>query len=147
MEIIKNLYWFGAVFIFGIVMLMGFVLPHTLRIFRLSRMYKRALSSSIVLLIIGVVLQFDENYDCLERQNLFYPIYGILFLLFYKLSDNFILKKKDRHMYYLTMWQLRDEESSKSTVLENILQLINFIFTFILSYYGSMGIIKLTYIC
>lgn len=147
MEIIKNLYWFGSVFIFGIVTLMGFVVPHTLRIFRLPRMYKRALTLSIVLFIIGLALQFDENYDCLERQNLLYPIYGIVFLLFYKLSDNFIKKKFGRHMYYLTMWQIRDEESSKSTGLENTLQFLNFIFTFIFSYYGSMETIKLIYIC
>ena len=148
MEIIKNLYWLGEIFIFGIVMFMGFVLPHTLRIFRLSRMYKRTLIISIALFLIGIGLQFDDDYNCLERQNLFYPVYGILFLLFYKLSDNFILRKKKGHMYYLTMWQIKDEESSKSTGLENILQFVNFVCTLTLSYYGSILIIKLlTKIC
>ena len=147
MEIIKNLYWFGGVFIFGIVGIMGFALPHTLRIFRLPRMYKRALIISIVLFIIGIGLQFDENFDCLERRNLFYPIYGIIYLLLYKLSDDYIQKKKGRHMYYLTIWQIRDEESGKSTGFENLIQYVNYIITFSLSYYGSMGIIKGMYSC
>lgn len=94
-----------------------------------------------------MLLQLDENYNCLERRNLFYPAYGILFLLLYKISDNYIQKKLGRHMYYLTMWQLRDEESSKSTWLENIIQTANFIATFALSYYISMGIVRLLYSC
>ncbi|MFN3967932.1 hypothetical protein [Flavobacterium sp.] len=147
MEIIKSLYWFGGVFIFGIVIIMGFALPHTLRIFRLPRMYKRALIISIVLLVIGIVLQFDDSFDCLERRNLFYPVYGILYLLLYKISDNFILKKKGRNMYYLTMWQLKDEESGKSTNIENLIQYANFIICLCTSYYGSMLIIKSLYSC
>jgi hypothetical protein len=147
LELIKNLYWFGGVFTFGIVGMMGFAFPHTLRFFRLPRMYRRALIISIILLIIGILLQLDENYDCLERRNLLYPTYGILFLLLYKISDNYIQKKLGRQMYYLTMFQLRDEESSKSTWLENIIQIGNLIASFALPYYASMEIIRLLYYC
>lgn len=145
MEIIKNIYWLGGIFIFGIVSTMGFVLPHTLRVLRNPRTYKRALITSVVLLLIGIGLQFDKNYNCLERRNLLYPIYGIVYLFLYKVSDNFIQKKKGRHMYYLTIRYIKDEESNNSTAIENLIQLINYIITFGLSYYGSMMIISMIY--
>lgn len=126
---------------------MGFVLPHTLRIFRLPRMYNRALIISILLLGIGIAFEFDESYDCLEKRNLLYPSYGILFLILYKIADNFIQKRLGRNMFYLTLWQLKDEESIKSTNLENLIQYINMIATFSVPYFVSWGIIKLSYSC
>lgn len=130
-----------------IVGIMGFALPHTLRIFRLPRMYNRALAVSILLLCIGIALEFDKSYDCLEKRNLLYPSYGILFLILYRISDKYIQKKMGRHMFYLTMWQLKDEESIKSTKLENLIQYLNLIATFSIPYYLSWAIIKWSYSC
>jgi hypothetical protein len=53
---------------------------------------------------------------------MFYPLCPLIFLLLYKLTDNIALRKLNRHMYYLTMWQIRDEESAKSTLIENVVQ-------------------------
>jgi hypothetical protein len=101
---------------------MVYAIPHTLRFFRYPRIYNQALLLSLCLLIIGVVLQFSENPNCDDRRFMFYPLCPLIFLLLYKFADNIALKKFNRHMYYLTMWQVRDEESAKSTLIENVVQ-------------------------
>ncbi len=122
MNTIINLYLIIGFFLIGTLLVMGYVIPHTLRFFRYPRIYKQTLFLSFCLLIIGIFLQFFENHNCDERRLMFYPLCPLIFLLLYKLTDNIALRKLNRHMYYLTMWQIRDEESAKSTLIENVVQ-------------------------
>jgi hypothetical protein len=122
MNTIINLYLIIGFFLIGTLLVMGYVIPHTLRFFRYPRIYKQALFLSLGLLIIGIFLQFFENHNCDERRLMLYPLCPLIFLLLYKITDNIALRKLNRHMYYLTMWQIRDEESAKSTLIENVVQ-------------------------
>ena len=131
----------------GTLIVMGYVIPHSLRFFRYSRFYTQALVSSFILLLIGIALQSYENQDCDERRLMFYPLCLLIFLLLYKLSDNIAMKKLKRHMYYLTMWQIRDEESSKSTLIENITQYTIFLISIFIPMAVSNWFVNNWYSC
>ncbi len=146
-KLLINLYWLGAIYVFGITIIMGFSLPHTLKIFREAKKFNKALIIFTTLFLIGFVIQTFPGFNCLERKNLFYPLYGITYLIFYKISDNYIINTKGRHMYYLTIRHIKDEESKKSTSLENIIQIFNLIASLALSNYVSFLLVKLIYNC
>lgn len=147
MNTIINLYLIIGFLQVGTLLVMGFVLPHTLRFFRNPRIYRQALFLSLFLLIIGMFLQLFENYNCDERRLMYYPLCPLLFLLLYKLTDNITLRKLNRHMYYLTMWQIRDEESAKSTLIENIVQYSIFILSFYIPTQMSYWVVNTFYNC
>lgn len=147
MDLFIILYLIIGFIVIGTLIVMGYVIPHTLRYFRYTRFYNQALTSSIILLIIGIALQLIENQNCEERRLMFYPLCPLIFLLLYKLSDNIALKKLKRHMYYLTMWQIRDEESSKSTLIENIAQHVIFFSSIFIPIVISNWIVNNWYSC
>lgn len=122
MDSIINLYLLLGFFLIGPLIVMGYVVPHTLKFFRYPKIYNQALFLSLSLLVLGLVLQFSDNINCDDRRLMFYPLGSSIFLLLYRLLDNISLKILNRHMYYLTMWQFRDEESLKSTLIENVAQ-------------------------
>lgn len=124
MAFINGLYGIFAFLILGTSFVTILVLPQSLRFLRISRIYNQVLFLCVILLLVGIGLQFQDNYNCDERHYLFYPSYPIVFLLLYKITDIIILKKLNRHMYYLTMKNVVDEESSNSTFLENIIQFV-----------------------
>jgi len=124
MELINGIYFIFAFLVIGTSFVTILLLPHTLRFLRISRIYYQILILCFILFLVGIGLQFQQKWNYDERRLLFYPLYSIVFLALYKLSDKIILKKLNRHMYYLTMWQIRDEESAKSTLFENVMQII-----------------------
>lgn len=124
MAFINILYGIFAFLILGTSFVTILLLPQSLRFLRITRIYNQVLFLCVILLLVGIGLQFQDNYNCDERHYLFYPLYPIVFLSLYKITDIIILKKLNRHMYYLTMRHVVDEESSNSTFLENIIQFI-----------------------
>ena len=122
MQFINGLYAIFACFIIVTSIFFVTVIPHKLRWLRISKFYNGFLLLCSILLIVGVALQFQDNFNCDERLIMFFPLYSITFLLLYKLCDYIALKKLKRHMYYLTMRGIYDEESINSTIIENIAQ-------------------------
>lgn len=143
-----DIYWFFILFVFVIIM-MGLLLPHLLSIFRIPRIFNQALSICIFLFVVGIIFQFQDNFNCDDRRGLFYPLYGIVFLILYKIADNVALKKLGRHMYYryLLSRYYTNEKAEQSTLMENIAQILIFLMTFIIPYYSSFWIVKCWYSC
>lgn len=147
MELINGIYFIFALLTIGTSFVTILLLPHTLRFLRIPRIYNQILVLCAILFLVGIGLQFQKNWNCDERRYLFYPLYSIVFLLLYKLSDKRILKKLNRHMYYLTMWQIRDEESAKSTLIENIIQILIVFISVYIPMTASSWILKIWHYC
>ena len=147
MDSIINVYLFIGIFLTGSLFIMGYTLPHTLKFFRYPRIYKQVLSTFIVLLIIGIALQYIENPNCEDKTFLFHPLFAIVFLLLYKIADIIALKKLNRHMYYLTSRYQKDEESKKSTLKENIVQYLIYFLSIYIPLKTIFWILKNWYSC
>ena len=147
MNSIINLYLIIGLFLIVTLVVMGFVIPHTLKFFRNRKIYNQSLILNICLLVIGIGLQYVENQNCDNKRLMFYPLCPIIFLLLYKLSDNIALKKLNRHMFYLTMWQFRDEESAKSTIIENVAQYLIFFLSIYIPAYIGFWVVNNWYSC
>ncbi|MFM2213971.1 MAG: hypothetical protein RL427_1234 [Bacteroidota bacterium] len=147
MQPINGLYAIFAVLFIVTACLLVLVLPYTLRFFRIPRIFNGTLLLFIVMLLVGIGIQFQDNFNCDERHMIFYPLYIISFLLLYKLCDTIVLKKLNRNMYYLTPRGITDEESQNSTIAENIMQFAIIAISFYFPYLISSWILKLWFGC
>ena len=147
MQTINGIYSIFAVLFIVTSFVLVLLLPYTLRFFRIPRIFNGTLLLFIVILIVGIGIQFQENFNCDERHMIFYPLYIISFLLLYKLCDNIVLKKLNRNMYYLTPRGITDEESQNSTLLENIMQFFIIAISFYIPWLINSWILKLWYNC
>jgi len=147
MQTLNGIYSIFAALFIATAFVVVLLLPYTLRFLRIPRLYNGALLLFIIILIVGIAMQFEENFNCDERYMIFYPLYIISFLLLYKLCDNIVLKKKNRNMYYLTPRGITDEESQNSTLFENILQFSIIAISIYLPYLLSSWLLKFWYSC
>jgi uncharacterized membrane protein YbjE (DUF340 family) len=143
MKFINGLYAIFAVLFIVISMVLVGILPHTLRFFRIPRIYNGTLLLFAVIFLVGIGMQFQENFNCDERHIIFYPLYIISFLVLYKVCDTIALKKLNRNMYYLTSRGITDEESQNSTIVENIVQFAIIAISFYFPWLISSWILKL----
>ena len=115
------------------------IYPPWHKVLRRELVYKTFLIISIIFSIISFCSYHSEMARN-EKDMVFGASSLLLFLVFYKWCENYILKKYDRHLYfyvkYNTVW--KDEESDHSTGIEFIMQfsllLIPFIICWSLSY-------------
>ncbi|WP_316832861.1 hypothetical protein [Pedobacter aquatilis] len=116
---ITALFALGFAFIWAITI----VHPPWHKILRRKQIFKTLFLASIISSGLCIVL-YKGDLEKSEKTLVFGSFYLLIFLIFYKLVDNYILKKFNRHLYfsvkYNSVWN--DEESDISTSLESLFQ-------------------------
>lgn len=135
-----NLNLFGSILSFAFIWLIALLYPPLHKILRNKKTYFGLLFFSILLTFSSIFFYEDDIFHN-KTHTLQLSSCLLFFLILYKICDNVILKKYDRHMYfsikYNSIWN--DDESDHTQMLDGLFQFLLSIVPLILSWgFGSL---------
>ncbi|WP_428231463.1 hypothetical protein [Flavobacterium sp.] len=125
-----------SLMLFAFIWYITLVYPPAHRILRNKKTYNLFLYFSILSPILSIIA-YNNGMLQNRKETSFLSLYFLIFLIMYKYFDNYILKKNGRNLYfkikYNTVWN--DEESDKTTSIEEWFQISLTILPLLLCYF------------
>ncbi|MDR0227491.1 MAG: hypothetical protein LBI72_00245 [Flavobacteriaceae bacterium] len=113
-----------------------FAYPPSHRLLQTKNIYSIALGVAILLILLTIIMLFNEPLTPIEKSNSLMSLSPLTFLLLYKKVNQRSMRKYNRPIYFTTKYG-QDKETRQSNWSEMLLQ---FLFAFIPFVYGTLGL-------
>lgn len=121
-----------------------FIYPPWHKVLRTANVYKTLLVTSILLSLLSF-LSYDPAMEKSEKDMVFAASHLMLFLILYKVYDNYLLRIQKRHIFFYvkfnSVW--KDNESDASSFVEGLMQFSLVIIPLVVCYFFRWIVIDL----